>query len=148
MTKTADDAAIYDLDALRAVAGPVAVREFEGSLEAFKADLYTWAIETLPTYDDRTFIQRASAAIYDSANMNRFRGMEHVHFKGSAFYTESARRHTLAHPDEDCNATTLYERAYNHSVRDAGYPQMASDLRPCTCKADATSDSPDATVEG
>lgn len=125
---------VYNLDLLVATVGPTAAREFDQSTENCKADLWVWLTETLPTLPDTQFVAAASYAIHDSANVGRFRGnFEAVHCKASACYGESQRRHTVSHPDEDCNASSLYDRAYNMTVRDAGHSQMASDLRPCTC---------------
>lgn len=133
MSETTATETVYDLDALEKVAGATARREFEASLPSFRADLWDWAMVRLPAMEDSVFVTKASHAIWDSANMNRFRGMDHVHFKASAAYTESDRRHRAAHPDEECRATSLYQRAYNGAVRDAGYHSMASDIVPCTC---------------
>lgn len=132
----------FDLDLLETTYGPTARREFEGARESEQPGLWTWAFETLPGMFDSVFVTVASRAIYDSANMGRFRGnFEDVHFKATACYRESERRQRLAHPDEDCRATSLYERAYNITVRDAGHSHMAAEVRPCTCSTDTQADS-------
>lgn len=131
----------FDLDLLEATYGPSARREFEGARESEQPALWAWAFETLPAMDDTGFVRVASGAIYDSANMARFRGgFEDLHFKATACYRESERRQRLAHPDEDCRATSLYERAYNVTVRDAGHSHMAHEPRSCTCSADKQAD--------
>lgn len=130
---TAETTPAFDLDALEKAVGATARREFEASLPSFRADLWDWAMVRLPAMADSMFVTKASHAIWESANMNRFRGMDHVHFKASAAYTESERRHRAAHPDEECRATSLYQRAYNAAVRDAGYHSMASEIVGCTC---------------
>lgn len=132
----------YDLDVLETVVGPTARREFESSLPAFQPEMWDWAM-SLPDMLTTVFVQQASHAIWESANMNRFRGMDHVHFKASAAYAESERRHRAAHPDEDCNATSLYQRAYNSAVRNAGYPNMASEVVGCTCASGQATETPD-----
>lgn len=139
----------FDLDLLEATYGPTARREFEHSLADEKPRLWQWAFEVLPVKFDDEFVRTASSAIYDSANMANYPGFENLHFKATVCYRESERRHALAHPDEDCRATSLYQRAFNMAVRDAGHSHMASEIVPCTCQPrDAAPSTTDNTMKG
>ena len=124
----------FDLDLLEATYGISARREFEGTDLAERPALWQWAFETVPAMFDSVFVRATSAAIYDSANMADYRGFENLHFKARVVYAESERRHTAAHPVQDCRATSLYERGFDMAVRDAGHSHMADEVRPCTCK--------------
>lgn len=124
--------------------GTVAAREYENARETYRPELLAYA-ERLATLDDREFVSVAASAIHGSALVNSWRGnWEHEHFKASACYFESERRTQVRHA-EGCTVSTLYERAYNQTVRSQGHHAMASDHRPCTCAASSsTPATPDA----
>lgn len=131
-----DTTALFDLDVLEATYGPTARDEFARSPIDKQDLLWKWAFETLPSLSEPDFVRQTSHAIFDAATVSRFPGFFDLHFKTTVAYRESERRHTAAHPAEDCNATRLYERAYNSAVRDAGHAHMAAEPRPCTCPTD------------
>lgn len=116
-----------------ALVGHVAAREFAGAKEVYRDRLREWAL-ALPMMDDDRFLDEAGSAIHGSALVNSWRGnWEHEHFKASACHHESNRRKAAEH-DDACESSTLYERAWNSTVRSQGHGHMATDLRPCTCR--------------
>lgn len=128
------------LAALPDLAGRVATREFERCV-AYKQDgLFAWVM-TLRDINDVAFTDLAHRVISDAAQVSRFpRGFEDIEFKASAVHFESQRRFDLAHPDEDCNASSLYNEAYNRSVTDYGFANLATPHRPCTCATGASAE--------
>lgn len=113
--------------------GHVAAREFGSAKEVYRERLREWAV-ALHDLSDADFLGEAASAIHGSALVNSWRGnWEHEHFKASACHHESNRRKTVEHAD-DCEASTLYERAWNSTVRSQGHGHLAHDLRPCTCQ--------------
>lgn len=114
-----------------ALVGPTAASEFDNAADHYKPGLLDWT-QNLPALTDDEFVHATSRAIYDSANVGRFRGnWDHEHFRSSACFTESNRRHAAAGHAGDCRGDNLYSRAYARALRDSGH--RAPEAVPCTC---------------
>lgn len=115
------------------IVGPVAVTEFDNAKDTYKEGLHAWAL-TLPNLSDEDFARECYRSIYDSALVNGFRGnWDHDHFKATACYHESERRHhDVAGHAKDCHGDTAYSRAHRQLMREHQYG-----TRPptdCTCR--------------
>lgn len=113
--------------------GPVAAQEFDNANDHYKPGLLDWA-RKLQQLSDEDFYKECVRSIYDSALGARFRGnWEHEHFKASACYHESERRHHEVNGHaKDCHGDTLYSRAHRQLMREHQY-----ETRPptdCTCR--------------
>lgn len=111
-------------EALTALVGLVAAREFRAADECYYAELEEYAFN-LPTLTDKRLYEITSAAIYISALVNSFRGnWEHEHFKASACFHESQRRHKLAGHSDTCS-DDIYTRAYDAVMKSQGHTPNA-----------------------
>jgi hypothetical protein len=117
---------------LLALTGIVAYREFESAPEYSKERLRARLVE-LTTLSDEEFVRACESAIYDSALMQRFRGNhEDVHCLATVCYYQSELRKTLLHGHEvECNAETLYTRAYDAVISRHG--MNPGEHPPCEC---------------
>lgn len=111
--------------------GRVAADEFNNAADTYKPALLDWA-QNLHTLTDDGFVDVATEAIYNAANAGRFNGnWDHEHFKASACFNESRRRHAAAGHAGYCQDDTLYSRAYAKALRAAGH--RAPETTPCRC---------------
>jgi hypothetical protein len=112
--------------------GSVAMEEFNNAKDHYKPGLIAFAL-MLPELNDLEFIEIATDAIYESASLNSWNGnWEHEHFKASVCFTESKRRAIAEGHNRYCSSS-LYQRAYNRAVVEAGHPGMTSEAE-CGCK--------------
>lgn len=104
------------------IVGPVAAQEFDNAKDTYKPGLLDWARKLRDLSDDE-FHQECVSAIYDSALGSNFRGnWEHEHFKASACFHESERRHhEVAGHSKDCRGDTLYAKAHRQLMREHHY---------------------------
>lgn len=95
------------------------------------------ALDKLPARDDRSFIEYASSAIYQSASMNRFDykiGAPN-HIIADACYTESCHRLVRDGHSPDCHIDSLYHRAFRMASQGVIYDH--GDLGECSCGKDS-----------
>lgn len=119
-------------EALTALVGAVAAMEFRAARDYYRAEMEEYAT-SLPTLTDRELRDKTIRAIHASALMQAFRGnWEHEHFKASACFHESQRRHRLAGHSDSCS-NDIYTRAYDAVMRDQGH--TPTDHPPCECFA-------------
>lgn len=111
--------------------GRVAYREFENAPDWSKEELRARLVELTQLTDDE-FVRAAKSAIYDSALMQRFHGNhENTHCLATACYYQSELRKMVAGHDVDCQAETLYSRAYNTIISQHGMERLEHPM--CEC---------------
>lgn len=129
MTEEKADTA-YDLDHVEELAGLVARREFDHAPTYAKAELWEW-VQTLPALPDGALLGECRRWIHDDALVGRFRGnWEHIHFRCTAVFHESERRHREAGHCDHCSGS-IYSRAHAAVMRSHGY--TPSSAATCTC---------------
>jgi hypothetical protein len=117
---------------IKRIAGPVAAQEYETAEDIYKPELAEWAAR-LQGLTDEELRAEAGTAILNSAVVQKFRGnWEHEHFKATAAYWESKRRHTAAGHDKGCRSGTIYALAYNDVARSQGLSQAPEGS--CDCE--------------
>lgn len=120
---------------LAALVGLVAAGEYDAAKDVYKPRLLEWA-RSLAAMDDGEFARETRSAIYESALCSRFgSGWDHEHFKASACYHESERRHHAAGHSEDCRGETIYSRAHSRLMREHGH----TPTEPGQCRCDVRS---------
>lgn len=126
---TPDPTPTFDLEA---EFGPIAAREFAAAPEWAKSELLEW-MTGLRSMADADFLIETRSAIYDSANMGRFRGnFEHVHCKATVCYQESRRRLVRDRHDKDCRGPSIYSLAHAQLMRSHHYTPTPDGE--CHCK--------------
>lgn len=100
--------------------GVVAMEEFDAARPNYKEGLIEYA-QHLVSRNDEDFLRAAIEAITFSVKAQSLPGdWAHVHFKLSACFYESRRRHMAAGHDGRCSAGSLYRTAYTEVSRKHG----------------------------
>lgn len=119
---------------LEEVLGETGFREYSTAPEHAREEVRDFAA-TVRELSDAEFVLNAAYRIEESARWNSVRGTHWngLHAMASGCYTESERRLKAEGHAEDCDASSLYLKAYNKVARANGISEDT--FHPCTCGA-------------
>lgn len=119
---------------VQSLTGQVAADEFAAARAPYRDEMLTWA-HALPSLSDAALREECERWIWEGATANAYRGnYNHVHFKCTAVSHEATRRHHNQGHAESCHGPTIYSRAHDRAMREAGHTPTPV---PCTCGAGA-----------
>jgi len=114
-----------------AIVGRFDLKDWRALSEYWQGKTLEWLRE-VEEMSDQGLYRECRKRILDSASMNGYRGMNHVHFQSDACMAISRRRSVAAGHDRWCRGS-IYNRAHN----DMGIELFGDERKQdCSCKKD------------
>lgn len=114
-----------------AIVGRFTLKDWRDLSEHWRTTLLPW-LRKVEAMSDLDLYWECRVQIMDSARMNRFRNMNHVHFQADACMAISRRRRVAAGHDQWCRASI-----YNRAHKDLGHELFDHErVEGCDCETE------------